>query len=261
MTYQKFQIETDDLEGTSLLAEITIPGEGAASGAGAGADADSSEKTLVIFLHDFPYSDSHDHDDLYGGLRDIFSERGLHTLLFDFQSCGDSEGREEEFTLDAARENFKRVLKWAKRRGYGQFMFVASGTAAALALEEADKSTKMVFLFWPVADLAGHSRILFYEADGKTVAAKGRRLGGDLLIQMGTYNTHRALKTLNIPILIQYGAEDDILKTSQIDTIKKGFKALRLDITSYAEGKRGLPDPRHRQMAVHHIRAFLDKYA
>ncbi len=252
MKYQKFQIETDDLEGASLRAEITMTPENL---------TENEEKTLVIFLHDFPYSHSHDHDDFYGALREVFAERGLQTLTFDFQSCGDSEGREEELTLDTARENFKRMLKWAKRRGYSEFMFVASGTAAALALEEADKSTKMVFLFWPVVDLAAHSRILFYEADGKTVAAKGRRLGGDLLIQMGTYNTHKALKTLNIPILIQYGAEDDILKTGQIDTIKKGFKALRLDITSYAEGKRGLPDPRHRQMAAHHTKAFLEKYA
>jgi hypothetical protein len=252
MKHQKFQIETDDLEGASLLAEITMAREDL---------SENEEKTLVIFLHDFPYSHSHDHDDFYDEMRQIFAERGLQTLLFDFQSCGDSEGKEEEFNLDTARENFKRVMKWAKRRGYENFMFVASGTAAALALEESDKTTKMVFLFWPAVDLAAYSRDLFYEADGTTVAAKGRRLGGDLLIQMGTYNTHRALKTLNIPVLIQYGAEDDIVKSGQIDTIKKGFKALRLDITSYAEGQRGLPNPRHRQMAAHHTRAFLDKYA
>lgn len=252
MKHQKFQIETDDLEGASLQAEISMPRENL---------TEDVEHTLVLFLHDFPYSDSHDHDDLYGSLRDLFWERGLHTLLFDFQSCGDSEGREEEFTLEAARENVKRALTWARRRGYSKFIFVASGTAAALALEETDKNTKMVFLFWPVVDLSTHARILFYEADGKTVAAKGRRLGGDLLGQMQSYNPERALKTLNIPILIQYGAEDEIVKTGQIDTIKKGFKALRLDITSYAEGQRGLPDPRHRQMAVHHIRGFLDKYA
>lgn len=252
MKHQKFQIETDDLEGASLQAEIAMPRE---------CLTEDVAKTLVVFLHDFPYSHSHDHNDLYGMLRDLFSERGLHTLLFDFQSCGESEGREEEFTLDAARENIRRVLKWARRQGYEEYIFVASGSAAALALEEAGKNTNSVFLFWPVVDLAAHARTLFYEEDGKTVAAKGRKLGGDLLLQMESYKPESALKTPSSPILIQYGAEDDIVKSGQIDTIRKGYKGPRLDITSYADGQRGLSDPRHRQMLAHHVRAFLDKYA
>jgi pimeloyl-ACP methyl ester carboxylesterase len=252
MRHQIFQIETDDLEGESLRAEIT---------ATAGEINSYFEKTLVIFLHDFPYGHRHDHDDFYGAMRDVFEDRGFETLLFDFQGCGDSEGKEEEFTLEAARENFKRVLKWAKRWGYGKFIYVASGTSAALALEESNDRTKIVFLFWPAVDLAAYSRTLFYQADGRTVAAKGKRVGGDLIDQMASYNMGKALKTLPIPILIQYGAEDDIVKTSQIDVIKNGFGASRIDITSYADGQRGLTNPRHRQMVSHHIRAFLDKYA
>jgi hypothetical protein len=249
MKYHKIQIETDDLEGETLLGEITAPSEDLLT---------EGDRTLVLMLHDFPYSHSHDYNDLYGEIRNILDGHGFHTLMFDFQSCGESEGREEEFTLDAARENLTRVLKWARRRGFTHFIFVASGAAAALALEQSDKTTRMVLLFWPAVDLAAYAKRLFYEEDGTTIIAKGRRIGAGLLAQMASYNRAKALKSLRVPILIQYGTQSG---NEQVELLKQGFNALRLDITSYADGNPGLTDPRHRQMVAHHIGQFLQKYA
>jgi predicted alpha/beta-fold hydrolase len=248
MKYEKVTIDTDDLEGATLAGEISLS-----------EDAYPKEAdTLVIMLHDFPYSHSRDHDDLYGEIRKIFEDHEFQTLLFDFQSCGNSEGREEEFTLETARENLTRVLKWARRQGFARFVFVASGAAAALALEQSDQSTRMIFLFWPAIDLAAHAKKIFYEEDGKTVAAKGRRIGGDLLSQMASYDRSKIFKSLRVPVLIQYGTEGG---NEQINLLKQGFNALRLDITSYMGAGPGLTDPRHRQMIAHHIGQFLHKYA
>ena len=251
MKHQKIQIETDDFEGETLSGEITASDEDLLV---------EGDGTLVILLHDFPYSHSRDHNNLYGDLRGIFYDHGFQSLIFDFQSCGESEGYEQEFSLETARENIQRVLKWAQRRGFRKFVFVASGASAALALEFADKDTRMVFLFWPAVDLASYAKRIFYDSDGK-VAAKGRKIGGDLLTQMEAYDPATALKSLPVPVLIQYGAQDDVIGPEQIDLIKKGFNALRIDITSYADGGYGLTNPRHRDMIAHHIGQFLQKYA
>lgn len=251
MKYQKVSIETDDLEGETLAAEISSTDE---------AQTMEDQTTLVLFLHDIPYGHSHAHNDFYGFLRAQFSDKNLQTLMFDFQSCGESEGRAEDFTLETARENLTRVLMWAKRRGFTDYIFVACGAAAALALEQGDAHTKMMFLFWPAVDLAEHAKHLFYEADGVTVIARGRKVGGDLLAQMEAYDRAQTAKSLKIPVLVQYGARAAGAQ-EQIGHIKAELDVLRIDITSYADGDYGLPDPRHREMLAHHVGQFLQKYA
>lgn len=251
MRYQKVSIETDDLEGETLAAEISTTDD---------VQTKEDQTTLVLFLHDFPYAHSHAHNDFYGDLRKQFDDKNFQTLMFDFQSCGESEGREEDFTLEAARENLTRVLKWAKRRGFTDFIFVASGAAAALALEQSDQNTRMLFLFWPAVDLASHAQHLFYEADGLTVTAKGRKIGGGLLEQMKGYDRAKTAKSLKIPVLVQYGAQDPQAQ-AQIGHIKAELDVLRIDITSYADGGSGLPAPHHREMITRHVGQFLQKYA
>jgi len=252
MRLQQVTIDTDDLEGATLMGEITAPDE---------QSMDDMNSTLVIMMHDFPYSHSCDHDGLFQHLRGIFDQYGLQTLTFDFESCGESEGLEEDFTLESARENLERTIRWAKRRGFEKYIFVACGAAAALALEQTDKSTRLAFLFWPAVDLAAYAGRLFYQGNDKTIVAKGRRIAGDLVTQMKVYDTSAIMKSLKLPILIQYGAQDDIVGVDQIDIIKSGFNALRIDITSYGDGGYGLTDPRHRKMMEHHISQFLHKYA
>lgn len=251
MRYQKVSIETDDLEGDTIAAEISTNDD---------VQTKEDQTTLVIFLHDFPYGHSHAHNNFYSDLRKQFDDKNFQTLMFDFQSCGESEGREEDFTLETARENLARVLKWAKRRGFTDYIFVACGASAALALEQGDQNTKMLFLFWPAVDLARYAEHTFYETDGVTVAAKGRKLGGGLLEQMKAYDPARTAKTLKIPVLVQYGSQDPGAQ-EQISHIKAGLKALRIDITSYTDGIPGFPDPRHRDMAFRHAGQFLEKYA
>ncbi len=221
---------------------------------------ESPDKTLVVMIHDIPYGDYREHEDLFSYVRAIFNEHGYQTLMFDFESCGESDGKQEDFDLETVRRNLKEVLVWAQMRGFEKFIFVASGVGSAFALEFSNEKVPMVFLFWPVVDLALHARGLFYDGLNKVIA-RGRKIGGKLVEQMEHYDPKLAMKSLKIPILIQYGAEDEEVSLSHTDYIKKNFKALRIDITSYLDGKSGLTNPRHRVMIAHHIGAFLDKYS
>jgi len=216
--------------------------------------------TLVIMAHDIPFSHSRDHGDLFGWMRALLAEHGYTSLLFDFQSCGDSEGREESLNLDTARENLQRVIAWAKAAGYERFIFVGCGTTSALTLELTGENTKMVILFWPAVDLASHAQKILYE-DGKVSASKGRKISGDLVAQMAAYDPAPLMKSLKVPVSIHYGDQDEAASPDQIEFIKKNFNALRIDITSYLDGGAGLTDPRHRKMMAHHIGAYLQKYA
>lgn len=219
---------------------------------------DDFKQTLVIMTHDIPFSHSLDHDNLYPFLRTIFDDHGLQTLMFDFESCGDSDGNEEDFTLQAARNDLQSVLKWAKDKGFEHFIFVAAGVSAALCLEITDKTTRAVFLFWPVVDIAAYAARMFAEGS-RSIA--GRIISPAMISDMNAYVPTQAMKSLKLPILIQYGANDDAVSAEQIELIKAHFNALRIDITSYTDGGHGLLDPKHRKMASHHIRQFLHKYA
>ena len=218
------------------------------------------DKTLVVMLHDIPYGDYREHEDLFSHVRGVFDDYGYQTLMFDFESCGESDGKPESFDLETARQNLREILVWAQMRGFEKFIFVACGVGAAFALEFTNDKVPMVFLFWPVVDLALHAQGLFYDGLNEVIA-RGRKIGAKLVEQMENYDPKRAMKTLKIPILIQYGAEDEDVSLSHTDYIKNNFKALRIDVTSYQDGTSGLTDPRHRAMIAHHIGAFSDKYS
>lgn len=217
-------------------------------------------RTLVIMAHDIPFSHSRDHSDMFGFMRGLFAEHGYTSMIFDYQSCGDSEGREESLSIETARENFARILQWSREAGYERFILVGCGISAALCLEHADKDTKIMFLFWPAIDLKAHSRKTLYE-NGKISASKGRKISGDLVAQMESYDPSPLMKSLKVPVSIHYGDRDENASPEQIEFIKKNFNALRIDITSYADGGPGLLDPRHRKMVAHHMNSFLEKYA
>ncbi len=218
------------------------------------------EKILVVMIHDIPYGHYREHEDVFSHVRTVFDEYGYQTLMFDFESCGESDGKQEELSLESVRQNLREVLMWAQKRGFEKFIFVASGTGAAIALEFVNDKVAMVFLFWPVVDIATHAKALLYDGLNEIIA-KGRKLGPELIAQMENYDPKRAMKSIKIPILIQYGAQDEEVSPEHTDFIKANFNALRIDVTSYQDGKQGLTNPRHRGMMVHHISAFLDKYS
>ncbi len=220
--------------------------------------------TLVIFLHDLPFGYSQEHDDFYNGLRVPFDDHGLQTLTFDFESFGESDGDAQTFTLEIARRNIQDVLHWARVKGFQKFLFVASGMATPLALETANDDTVMVFLFWPVVQPQPEGtpgdRLIYFELetpqDHKNPAERAA-----LIEDLRKYDAGTLKKSVKFPVQIQYGAKDPAFDPANIDVIKNHFNALRIDITSYADGKTGFPDPRHRDMAIRHVRQFLDKYA
>lgn len=222
------------------------------------------DRILVIFMHDFP---GHK-DDLHGFMSliaNLFGEHGFYTFRFDFRGCGQSEGREEDFTLTRARQDLDLVRDWAQKQGFKKFIYVTDGLAASTAMTSMSADIQAMVMFSPVLDGAAYARYLLQgEPDTSTSAPAGyhavkeHRIGEQFIFEL--MNAGKPTDTLPMPILVHYGTEDDRMSPAHLDFLKSGLQATRIDITSYQGGTRGLPDPKHRQMVAIHTGQFLKKY-
>ncbi|MCB1530725.1 MAG: alpha/beta hydrolase [Rhodospirillales bacterium] len=225
---------------------------------------DQTDLPLVVMAHHFPGT-KESHDDLFGDLEFLFNTSGLPSLRFDFRGCGQSSGRQEHFTLARAREDFDLVLHWAKKKGYKNIILVGEGLGARLALEKTGDNTMMLLLFWPLIDLPDYAKRHFdtenlFKTDGSAdfIMIDRNKIGMHMIGEM-LDSPPFVFPKLEIPVLIQHGAQDTVVPVEQLDLLK-GMEARRLDITTYQDGGHGLPDPRHRKMIFFHIGQFLEKY-
>lgn len=225
------------------------------------------EKTLVLMLHGFPGHKA-GQGDLFGTLEGLLLERGFHTLRFDFRGCGESDGKEEEFTLARAAEDLRHVLHWAKLEGYEHFIMAGEGLGASIALLNANMSVSANLLFWPALDLPqlaknlrGGDAIAVKPESGGYIDVGGNRIGHNLLIELAETDMVPALKEAFAPALVMHGAEDILIPSAQLDVLRKHIPSKRVEITVFHDGTQGLPDPRHRKMVYYHILQFLEKYA
>lgn len=227
----------------------------------------SRDKTLVIMSHDFPGARDA-HEDLYGDLEFLFNQSGFSTIRFDFRGCGASEGQEGKFNLSSALEDFRAVLDWADKQEFEKLIYVGEGLGASIAMQLINDDVIMLMLFWPVVDLPAYARTCFegenfvddFDLTGY-IEIGGNKIGLSLISEMLDADPRQYYKDLKIPVLIQYGVQDDTNPALDADLLKDNLKARRIDVTSYQDGNRGLTDDRHRKMVFFHIGQFIEKYA
>jgi hypothetical protein len=210
---------------------------------------DDHDSLLVVMMHDLPFGNQAAHDGLFDHFRRVFDAHGLQSFSFDFRGCGVSSGKPEDLTMEQAAADLSTVTGWAEKKGFHKFIFVSLGASAPICLDHADKRTAAMMLFWPVLDLSEHARRL-----------SGRMEGGRLLEEWTAFSPEMLQGKVRYPILLQYGGKDETVDPSSLDLIKAHVKAPRIDITAYAEGTAGLPDPKHREMMAVHMWNFLEKY-
>lgn len=238
MSHQKIEIAADG--GKAYLSGVySLPSQ-LTQYAGA--------QTLILMVHGFP-GNRESHDNLFGDFESLFNQYGLHTLRFDFRGCGHSEGKPEDFTIESALHDLGLVLSWAEHQAFDNIILIGEGLGAYLCLRAITPHVKAMMLFWPVSDLA------LYAA-----GAAGPSLPAKLKAEIAAMDDV-PFDDLNIPVMVQYGAQDKTIVSDHADLLKDRLKARRIDLTSYADGAEGLLDPRHRKMIYFHIGQFIEKYA
>ncbi|MBN8521578.1 MAG: alpha/beta hydrolase [Alphaproteobacteria bacterium] len=222
------------------------------------------DRMLVIFMHSFP-GHKDDHQGFMSLMANLFGEHGFYTFRFDFRGCGQSEGREEDFTLTRARQDLDLVRDWAHKQGFKKFIYVTDGLAAHVAISSFLADVQAMVMFSPLLDGAAYARYLLQaEPEASTPVSGGyhpvkdHRIGEQLIFEL--MNAGKPTDALPMPILVHYGTKDDRMSPAHLELLKSGLEATRIDITSYQGGTRGLPDPKHRQMVSIHTSQFLKKY-
>lgn len=223
-------------------------------------------ETLIIMSHSFPGHKS-SNNDLYGDLEFLMVDKGYHTLRFDFRGCGESDGREEDFTLGAACEDFQNVLFWAKTKGYKRFVYVGEGLGAGLSVMNHDLDVICYVMLWPAlnyVDFRKHAleaeKITASEKKAGYVKRNNNRVGITLLEELNKIDLIYALREVRSPCLIMHGVKDKKVPISGLDLARAHMRSNRIEITTFQDGESGLTQLNHRKAMFYHVQQFLEKY-
>ncbi len=230
----------------------------------AGTPLEGREKTLVIMAHGFPGHRAANND-LYGDLEFLLSDKGFHTLRFDFRGCGDSDGSSEEFTIGAACEDFQSVVHWAKNNKYRELIYIGEGLGAAISIMNVSMRVNSLILLWPVLDCETYAKA-FGKVDKKVkdrgfLEHDGTRLGTAFLHELEKIDIVYAMQNVRVPTLIMHGAMDKMIPVEQLDLARANIRSERIEITTFHDGAEGLQKMNHRKMMFYHISQFIEKYA
>jgi len=223
--------------------------------------------TLVMMAHGFPGHKT-GNNDLFGDLEFILVEKGFHTLRFDFGGCGESDGKEENFTIGNAKRDIQNIRRWAQEKGYRHFICIGEGLGATLSVMEADPDVRALILLWPVLDLKymgaetlKAKNLTREERKKGYIERDGHRISVALLQELEKLNIGSFLKQVRCPTLVMHGARDEVVPVSQLDLARRYINAHRIEITTFHDGSHGLPKLNHRKMMFYHIAQFVEKYA
>jgi pimeloyl-ACP methyl ester carboxylesterase len=222
------------------------------------------DKTLVIMSHGFPGHKGH-HNNIYADYEFILCDKGFHTLRFDYRGCGESDGREEDFNLGAACEDFQNIRFWAKTQGYEKFVYIGDGIGATLAIMNLDLDVKALVLLWPVLDLKTYKQSLMQTDDpklaqGTYIDINKSRIGLSFLKELEKIDLTYAMKEIFAPTLIFHGARDKVVPIGQLDLARVLIRAKRIEITTFHHGDHGLGSLNQRKSMFFQVQQFLEKY-
>ncbi len=224
------------------------------------------EELLVLMVHGFP-GNKNTQNNLFHDIEFLLRDKGYHTLRFDFRGCGESDGREEDFTLAGANEDFQNVLFWARDRGYKRFITIGEGLGATIGLMNVDHTVTASILLWPYIDLPRIAKSVYHPENIEAqwlkagyVLMDNKRVGLNFIKELQKTALVLLLKEIKIPLLVMHGAADDTSPIDQLDLLRAHAGAKRVEITSFHDGTHGLPQLNHRKTMYYHITQFIEKY-
>lgn len=202
------------------------------------------------------------------------ADAGFSTIRFDYHGIGDSTGDLVKFDLEKPlREDVNAVLTWAKSAGFMRIVLVGIcfGTRTALSVMDNDEKVSAIVLStMPFADvmtvlsrrmgMAGLFKRLFKPATWRSLADAGRRNSYKKLVRSlwrrstgrrpdrisgggpSAMSRLKAASSLNIPVLLLYGAEDRHYHNalSSLDSVRAAFPGIEVD-ASFPGELHGFP--------------------
>lgn len=222
---------------------------------------------LIIMLHGFP-GNKDGQSDVFNDLSFLLKDKGFHCLSVDLRGCGESDGRQEDFTIEHARTDLKVILEWAKDQGYKKFMFVGEGLGATIPLMDPAEEVLTYVMLWPVLDFSYTAKTVFKADEIKDewkkagyILREKDRIGLDFLKELCEIDVEEMLSHVTRPLLVMHGAADKVSPIDRLDYLRGYVNSKRVEITTFQDGTHGLPALNHRKAMHFHILQFIEKYA
>ncbi len=166
-----------------------------------------------------------------------FARKGLNVLRFDFRGSGNSEGKFEEQTISSMISDLKAVMKYSLENfdfnrniiliGHSQGFYVS--IFASYPIPEV---RGLISWMGRVSDLKDFWPKMWFEEFER----KGYLISEDFTISKKyvedslKYDSSKAVKKLNIPVLLIYGENDNIVPPSEAVKFKKMYKGKDLTL-------------------------------
>ncbi len=224
-------------------------------------------RKLILLIHGFPGHKS-GHSDLYADLEYILTDRGFHTLRFDFLGCGKSSGHQKDFTLRKAKESLDAVKRWAIEKGYKELIFISEGLGSTIAMLNMEFNLKCQVMLWPGLDPQFLAKNLFHADKIPEQSFESgydvqdyNYISIDFIKELSKMNLKPFFRDIVMPVLILHGSEDARYPIEQLNIARREMASKRIEIMTFHEGRHGLPELRHRKAMFSQISEFLEKFA
>lgn len=156
-------------------------------------------------------------------LAEKLSSSGFAVLRFDFSGNGGSEGAIEETTYTTMLGEVESAVDFLQLKGYTEIGIAGHSLGAMIALLSASSDKRIgAVAFIAGSSLAARVREVFphdaiekAEKEGSAEAqVYGRNvlLTRDFLLDIDRYNVGHSAATLNRPLLVVHGTEDDVIE-------------------------------------------------
>lgn len=213
------------------------------------------DKTLIVLVHDIPGQKSGTNG-LLSDLESLLSEKGYHSLRFDFRGFGQSKGEASDTTLASVKADVDAVKVWANKKRYKKVLLVAEGVGATASLLSMDDMVGAVGLLWPVLDFRAYQHYLKAQAEGGEVdhdfSALARSMNNVCVVD--------TLKSLYLPCIVFQGMQDQRVGAEHYSLLREHANAKRMEISAFHDGEAGLKQMNHRKQIFFQIQQFVEKY-
>lgn len=219
---------------------------------------------VVVLCHGFGTSKNNDTNTQ---LANIFAERNIACLRFDFIGHGESGGKFEDITISEASSEILSALDFAEAKGFKKIGLIGSSFGGISSIMAASETKKLsaLGLKCPVSDYREkelHARtdeeIKAWEKQGFAMIPTGggeRRLNYSFVRDFANNDAYAAAEQIEVPTLIVHGKADEIVPAQQSLKTVMLMPHARLELIEGADHR--FSDPEHFSRMIGMLSEFM----
>lgn len=177
--------------------------------------------TITVICH---ASGSHKDSRATFNIAKILNDNNINNFRFDFTSCGESEGRDQDMTMTKLYEDLESVLDYLLDEGYNYFILIGTSLGGRIIslVDIKQYNVKKIILWYPAIFYRNKLKLLknkIFRKKEEIIAIKNgfyllhgkKKVSLEYLEQERKINFFNNIIKLNIPMLIIHGNNDSFV--------------------------------------------------